>query len=111
MRHIGLSLIALALVGLLVAQESQPPEALEAQAVTGTIGEVSDDASSFTLLVGEGAEQEVKSFSVGGGTRYVVNDEESTAAEALVLGARATVTYTGTQALSVEVRTDQDEEP
>ena len=111
MRQIVTVLTWMMLAGLLMAQDSQPQEAPEAQAATGTIGEVSDDASTFTLLVGEGPEQETKGFSVSGGTRYLVNDEESTAAETLLPGATATVTYAGSQALSVEVRTDQDEEP
>lgn len=111
MRHMVLVLIGMALVGPLAAENSQAEDAVEAQAVTGTIGEVNDDVSAFTLLIGDGEEQEVKTFALSGGTRYVVNDEESTAAETLVPGATATVTYAGNQALSVEVRTDQDEEP
>lgn len=73
----------------------------------GTIVEVAADHSQFTLQMGEAEQSHKVVLKVTAETKYEVDGEASTAADALKVGAHAKVSYSGDTATEVMVMTEK----
>ncbi|MCC7406823.1 MAG: hypothetical protein IT442_02050 [Phycisphaeraceae bacterium] len=100
----GLTLVVM--LALLVGRAAARPEA---EITEGRIASVDDDYKSFELSVGEGDDQKTIEFEVGDRTEFLLNDEDSTAKDALLVGASATVTHVADEAEKVDVTVSEQE--
>jgi len=91
---------------LLVGRATGRPES---EITEGRIASVDDDYKSFELSVGEGDDQKTIEFEVSDRTEFLLNGDDSTAKDALLVGASATVTHVRDEAELVDVTASESE--
>jgi len=101
------TLLMLAAGGVVaLAQAEKQPQKMH----VGKIVEVAADHSQFTLQVGEAEQSHKVVLKVTAETKYELDGQPSTAAEALKVGAHARVRYSGDTATEVMVSTEKKAE-